>query len=207
MSRSSGEGRSSQRATPSNLAYVIYTSGSTGRPKGVMVEHRGVCNLASAQGKLFGIGSGVHVLQFAAPTFDAAVSEIFVTLLNGGTLHLARREQLAGVELARLLRTQQINVVTLPPSVLATVPHEPLPALKTLISAGEACSRGTGAALERGAAIHQCVRPDGGDGMRDRGRIRWRGSHDDWTAYRQRARLYRRSRRCVRFRRAFPASW
>jgi amino acid adenylation domain-containing protein/non-ribosomal peptide synthase protein (TIGR01720 family) len=127
-------------AAPGNLAYVIYTSGSTGRPKGVMVEHRGVCNLVAAQGRLFGVEAGVRVLQFAAPTFDAAVSEIFVTLLNGGVLHLARKEQLAGAELARLLREQRINVVTLPPSVLATVPEEPLPALATLVVAGEACA-------------------------------------------------------------------
>ena len=104
-----------------------------------MIEHRGVCNLAGAQGRLFGIEPGVRVLQFAAPTFDAAVSEIFVTLLNGGTLHLARPEQLAGAQLGRLLREQRINVVTLPPSVLATVPEEPLRDLRTLVVAGEAC--------------------------------------------------------------------
>jgi amino acid adenylation domain-containing protein len=131
--------RVASRAAPRNLAYVIYTSGSTGRPKGVMVEHRGVCNLASAQAKLFGIRSGVRVLQFAAPTFDAAVSEIFVTLLNGGVLHLARREQLAGAELARLIDAEGINVVTLPPSVLATLPDVPLPTLATLVVAGEPC--------------------------------------------------------------------
>ena len=126
-------------AGPGNLAYVIYTSGSTGRPKGVMIEHRGAVNLAMAQGRLFGVSAGTRVLQFAAPTFDAAVSEILVTLLNGGTLVLARREQLIGADLAELLSTGQVNVVTLPPSVLATVPETELAQLKTLVVAGEAC--------------------------------------------------------------------
>ena len=125
---------------PTNLAYMIYTSGSTGRPKGVMVEHRGVVNLAFAQAKLFKVNAGTRVLQFAAPTFDAAVSEIFVTLLNGGTLVLARREQLIGPDLSRLLGEAAINVVTLPPSVLATMPETELPELHTLVVAGEACS-------------------------------------------------------------------
>jgi len=34
---------------PEHLAYLIYTSGSTGIPKAVMVEHRGLCNLVTAQ--------------------------------------------------------------------------------------------------------------------------------------------------------------
>ncbi len=124
---------------PENLAYVIYTSGSSGRPKGVLIEHRGACNLAFAQAKLFGVEQGTRMLQFAAPTFDAAVSEIFVTLLNGGTLVLARREQLIGQDLAEFLRSAAINVVTLPPSVLATLPDTELPELRTLVVAGEAC--------------------------------------------------------------------
>jgi amino acid adenylation domain-containing protein/non-ribosomal peptide synthase protein (TIGR01720 family) len=126
-------------AKAGNLAYVIYTSGSTGRPKGVMVEHRGACNLAFAQAKLFGISAGTRVLQFAAPTFDAAVSEIFVTLVNGGTLVLARREQLIGQDLAELLKQAEVEVATVPPSILATLPEAELPKLRTLVTAGEAC--------------------------------------------------------------------
>ena len=126
-------------AQPGNLAYVIYTSGSTGRPKGVMIAQRGAVNLACAQAKLFGVSAGTRVLQAAAPTFDAAVSEILVTLLHGGTLLLARREQLLGPDLAALLHAGQVQVVTLPPSVLATLPESALPALHTLVVAGEAC--------------------------------------------------------------------
>ncbi len=129
----------SSGATSSNLAYVIYTSGSTGRPKGVLVEHRGAVNLALTQARLFEVGPGDCVLQFAAPTFDAAVSEIFVTLLSGGALLLARREQLLGTELATLLAENEVNVVTLPPSLLATLPEAELPSLRTLVVAGEAC--------------------------------------------------------------------
>ncbi len=126
---------------PDNLAYVIYTSGSTGQPKGVLIQHRGVSNLAFAQREAFAVSADSRVLQFASISFDAAVSEIFTTLLTGATLCLAPVERLLPVDpLLNLLRTQAITTVTLPPSVWAVLPSDGLPDLYTAVSAGEACS-------------------------------------------------------------------
>jgi len=128
-------------ATPDNLAYVIYTSGSTGRPKGTMLAHRGLCNLALSQVKLFGYSATSRVLQFASLSFDASAFEIFITLLSGGTLCLAAKDSLLpGAPLVETLRERSITTVTLPPSVLAVLPSEQLPALQNLIVAGEACT-------------------------------------------------------------------
>ena len=132
-----GEGAT---VSPENLAYVIYTSGSTGRPKGVMVEHRSLCNVVAAQLKAFGVAAEDRVLQFASLSFDASVSEVFTTLAAGATLVNADAESmLPGPGLLRLLREQSVTVVTLPPSVSASLPAEDLPALRTVVSAGESC--------------------------------------------------------------------
>jgi amino acid adenylation domain-containing protein len=127
-------------ATPADLAYVIYTSGSTGRPKGTLVEHRGIGNLAAAQICAFGVRPDSRVLQFASLSFDAALSEIVMTLLAGATLCLAPQEALLpGPGLLSLLRDQAITVVTLPPLALAALPPDQLPALRTIAVAGETC--------------------------------------------------------------------
>ncbi|MEP7339281.1 MAG: amino acid adenylation domain-containing protein [Acidobacteriota bacterium] len=124
-----------------NLAYVIYTSGSTGQPKGSLLAHRGACNLALAQIESFKLDPASRVLQFASSSFDASVSEIFTALFAGATLCLADRSTLIpGQEMLRLLRDEAISVVTLPPSVLAALPSDELPALKTLVVAGESCT-------------------------------------------------------------------
>jgi amino acid adenylation domain-containing protein/non-ribosomal peptide synthase protein (TIGR01720 family) len=125
---------------PDDLAYVIYTSGSTGRPKGVMVPHRGLGNLARAQGRAFRVAPGSRVLQFASLSFDASIAEIAMALAAGAMLCLAGRgSRLPGAELIGLLRDERITTVTLPPSALAALPAAELPDLHTLVVAGEAC--------------------------------------------------------------------
>ncbi|MEG4394820.1 amino acid adenylation domain-containing protein [Microcoleus sp. BROC3] len=127
--------------TPENLAYVIYTSGSTGKPKGVLVAHSGLSNLATAQIRIFNVQPNSRVLQFASLSFDASVSEVVMALLAGATLVMGTRDSLLpGATLIQLLRDFAIATVTLPPSVLAVLPANELPALRTIIVAGEACS-------------------------------------------------------------------
>ncbi|MEH1980837.1 MAG: amino acid adenylation domain-containing protein [Nostoc sp.] len=128
-------------AETTNLAYVIYTSGSTGKPKGVLVTHQGLCNLALAQIRLFNISANSRVLQFASLSFDASVSEIFMTLCSGAMLVLGTPESLLpGANLIQLLHHHAITHVTLPPSALAVLPTDDLPSLQNIIVAGEAVS-------------------------------------------------------------------
>ncbi len=127
--------------SPDSLAYVIYTSGSTGRPKGVMLSHRGLLNLVHEQTRGFGVTPESRVLQFASFSFDASVSEIFMALTTGARLYLASQDTLMSPpELERLMRREAITTITLPPSLLSVLDPGRVPELKSLISAGEACS-------------------------------------------------------------------
>lgn len=127
--------------TTENLAYVIYTSGSTGLPKGVLVTHSGLCNLALAQIQLFDVGCSRRILQFASVSFDASIWEVVMAIGSGATLYLGTPSALLpGKPLIGLLQQYEITHITLPPSVLAVLPTEGLPALQTTILAGEACS-------------------------------------------------------------------
>ncbi|MHC5769303.1 MAG: non-ribosomal peptide synthetase [Nostoc sp.] len=124
-----------------NLAYVIYTSGSTGKPKGVLLQHQGLSNLAASQIEVFNIQPINRILQFASLSFDASIFEIVMALQTGATLYLANKESLLpGQPLLKLLREKAITHITLSPAVLAVLATESLPALQTIICAGESCT-------------------------------------------------------------------
>ncbi|KAL4889775.1 hypothetical protein BDV59DRAFT_204968 [Aspergillus ambiguus] len=76
-----------QRPSPNSLAYIIFTSGSTGQPKGVMTEHRGVIARVRPPTQLCSAGvTGKGVAHMASLAFDAGNWEIYIALLNAGTL-------------------------------------------------------------------------------------------------------------------------
>jgi len=127
--------------SPQNLAYVIHTSGSSGTPKGVLVEHRSVVNYAYSQIRVCGITEESSVLAFASTSFDASVFEIFCSLFAGAKLYVAKKEEIMpGAPLLHTLQKNKISVAQITPIALDMTDPIELPDLKTLISAGEACT-------------------------------------------------------------------
>lgn len=81
--------RRSAQVDGGGLAYVLYTSGSTGKPKGVMVKQEGVLNVVDYFAAEVPVHRGSRVLGLTTLCFDISVLELFLPLLNGGTLVLA----------------------------------------------------------------------------------------------------------------------
>ena len=137
---------------PDDLAYVLYTSGSTGRPKGVQIEHGGFADMIRHQIAVFEIEPEDRILQLASATFDASLSEVFMTLLAGATLVLVEETAVAEpTALLALLRREQVSVATITPAHLAALDGARLPGMRVLIMAGDAASPD---AARRYAASH-----------------------------------------------------
>jgi amino acid adenylation domain-containing protein/FkbM family methyltransferase len=129
-----------------NLAYLIYTSGSTGQPKGVMVSHRAITNRLLWMMQRFAFDSTERFLQKTSFSFDASLWELFVPLLTGARLVLARPGgQQESAYLAELLATEQITTVQFVPSMLGAMLGEEgfsnCPMLRRVFCGGEALSR------------------------------------------------------------------
>ena len=104
-------------ARPEDLVYVIYTSGSTGKPKGVQVPHRAVVNLLHSMAHELSMGPDDVFPALASFAFDMCIPELYLALVTGGRVVVARREMASnGEELAALLRETGATVVHATPT-------------------------------------------------------------------------------------------
>ncbi|WP_434676429.1 amino acid adenylation domain-containing protein [Pseudomonas sp. D3-10] len=98
---------------PQQRAYVIYTSGSTGTPKGVQVSRGNLSNLLAGLDRLLPLGAEDVWLASTTYAFDMCKPELFLPLVNGAAILLARREQVIdGHQLFALLRRATVFQAT-----------------------------------------------------------------------------------------------
>jgi len=131
--------------TTDNLAYTIYTSGSTGKPKGVLVTHQNLVHSTSARLSYYSepVTSFLLLSSFA---FDSSIAGIFWTLCQGGILVLpADKFQQELLQLTKFIAQHQISHLLSLPSlynlILEQAEPQQLTCLRTVIVAGEPCSR------------------------------------------------------------------
>ncbi|MGB3464106.1 MAG: amino acid adenylation domain-containing protein, partial [Cyclobacteriaceae bacterium] len=132
-----------QVATAENLAYVFYTSGSTGTPKGVMIEHTSLVNRLNWMRADLEISSSDVFIQKTPVVFDVSVWELFLPLISGSKLVLAKPDgHKDPVYLDELLRIQNISIIHFVPSMLSeaidNISWGHLPHLRHVICSGEA---------------------------------------------------------------------
>ncbi|KMQ81481.1 peptide synthetase, partial [Lasius niger] len=128
-----------RRPSPQDLAYVMYTSGSTGTPKGVAISHAAATQALLAHDRH--IPAFSSFLQFAAPTFDVSVFEIFFPLFRGSTLVTVPREDMLD-DLPSVLREMNVDACELTPTVAGSLlrSRQYAPKLRLLLTIGEMLS-------------------------------------------------------------------
>lgn len=126
------------------LAAILYTSGSTGTPKGVALSHRAMTNFADWAANTFNVGPDDRIASLAPFHFDLSVFDLFCSLRRGATVYFVPPSlTLSPSRLSAWLSQQCISVFYTVPSLLAflalkgALATTPLPALKTILFAGE----------------------------------------------------------------------
>ena len=129
-------GRSKRAIDPAGPAYIMYTSGSTGTPKGVQISHSAATQSILAHDTH--IPTFSRFLQFAAPTFDVSVFELFFPLFRGQTVIGCDRSRLLA-DLPGLITDLEIDAAELTPTVAGELlgDRSAVPDLRILLTIGE----------------------------------------------------------------------
>ncbi|MDX3522010.1 non-ribosomal peptide synthetase [Streptomyces scabiei] len=135
-------------AGTARAAAVLYTSGSTGVPKGIVLTHDNVSSLVAALQQEHPLSPQDTVLHKSPLHFDAAVEEIFWTLLTGARLVIAPPgADRDPAKLAELVRRHHVTTLDIVPAVLdllaEELAHTPAPTLRRVISGGDTLSAAT----------------------------------------------------------------
>ncbi|MEV6138339.1 amino acid adenylation domain-containing protein [Nocardia sp. NPDC051990] len=137
---------------PDAVATLMFTSGSTGAPKGVEVTHRNI--VARARDRV-GHGDGHdRVLMHLPHTWDMVVYELWLPLLAGRTVVLARPGVLDVHDYAHVLRAGRVTSMLLSTGLfhlLAEQAPDELGRLSRLAVAGDVLSPRAAVAVRRGA--------------------------------------------------------
>ncbi|KAJ5794578.1 nonribosomal peptide synthase [Penicillium paradoxum] len=115
---------------------LVFTSGTTGTPKGIVVEHGAFVTSSLAHAKVLGMGKNSVVGQFSSFVFDVSMSEIWMTLMHGGTVCMPSEDERMG-DLAGFINSNQVNWICLTPTVATILQPESVPTLQTLVLTGE----------------------------------------------------------------------
>jgi amino acid adenylation domain-containing protein len=131
-------------AQPGNLAYVLYTSGSTGKPKGVEILHSSVVNFLESMRQVHAFTAADRLLAVTTISFDIAMIDVFLPLVNGGRLCLATLEDSRDpVRLVELMRQTSPTVMNATPATWRALIEAGWPGDRNLriMCGGEAMAR------------------------------------------------------------------
>lgn len=132
---------------PADIAYVLSTSGSSGQAKGVAISKLAMDNHNAAFVEQFRLSTADRIAQYATPTFDLFIEEVFPALRVGATIVIV--PETIRLDLKRFIGwviANRITVLDLPTAVFhalvaeGTILKPELGEVRLLIVGGETLS-------------------------------------------------------------------
>lgn len=135
------------KTSEEDLAYIIYTSGTTGLPKGVKIKQKGIVNYSLWRIENYDLTSDDVALQLLTYQFDGYCSNLYSTILSGGSLILMPEEnRLDAIHIINTFRQNGVTNLSITPGIYKIILDEQfennhkLNSLRFVVIAGERAS-------------------------------------------------------------------
>ncbi len=158
-------GLCSDAACLQHAAYLLFTSGSTGGPKGVLVNHEALARRLAWLARRWQVGPQDRSVQQVQPSFDPALIELLLPLIQGGSVALMPPGRQHPQRLAAFMQRHRVTFCALVPSslagLLAGMQAHPVPSLRVACCGGEVLAAGLANRFlgETGAALYNVYGP------------------------------------------------
>ena len=120
-------------------AVILYTSGSTGTPKGVVMSHAGVMNLGLGLARIHDATERDRTLSVTSPSFDLWLSDLVGAWFPAAAILPATRAEMEDFDHMRgKMQRLGVTIATMTPSYLRMFDQAEFPALRLLMTVGEA---------------------------------------------------------------------
>ncbi len=130
------------QVNPADTAYIIYTSGTTGLPKAVPIRQESIVSRVLYHNEYLELCPADRFQQFASVNFDASIIEMLMPLLSGGQLIILPEALKQNTEeMITWMEEKGVTGIIMPPAYIKILDHHPLPAVRHIISTGEAAIR------------------------------------------------------------------
>ena len=124
-----------------DAAYLLFTSGSTGRPKAVRMGHDALARRLAWLARRWQIGPQDRSVQQVQASFDPALIELLLPLVQGGSVALMPPGRHHPERLAAFMQRHRASFCALVPSslagLLAGLQKHPVPSLRVACCGGE----------------------------------------------------------------------
>lgn len=122
-------------------SHIYFSSGSTGIPKGIILKPNPVINVTKQQAKIVNFKPNSKFAWLLSPSFDASLSDIYLTLFSGGCLHICTFEQTKVKSLINYFNKHKITHSDLSPSILPFINFNNIDYLTYVIFGGEIANK------------------------------------------------------------------
>jgi acyl-coenzyme A synthetase/AMP-(fatty) acid ligase len=144
---------------PTSVSHVCFSSGTSGQPKAIALKSKPLVSVVQQQADLLDCKKGSKYAWVLSPSFDASLSDVYVPLLSGATLHVCGFRQTEVKKLQSYFKAHEITHADLSPAMLPVLKNKLPETLRHVVFGGEVANESIVRDMAKTRAMYNAYGP------------------------------------------------